>query len=305
MITFTRILCPTDLSPASVPALKYGGAFATWYDAPLTLLHVVPTFDAIQVPPSTLGEAVQVVYPSTRDEIVAALRDQTAAAGIDAVRPDLLAEAGDPVATIVNQALALGADLIIAGTHGRSGISRLLHGSVAEDLLREAPCPVLTVPPPVTTAPLDEVRFGRILCAVDFSPASLQALGFALDLARQADGVVTVMHALEWLADDEPRTTAHFNVAEYRAHLLDDARQRLEALVAGEPRTWCTIETLAVAGRGYREILRAATDRQSDLIVMGAQGRGGIGLAMLGSATQQVVRAATCPVLTVRAATVA
>jgi nucleotide-binding universal stress UspA family protein len=302
MITFTRILCPTDLSPASMPALKYGAAFAAWYDAPLSLLHVVPTFDAIQVPPSTLGDAVQVVYPSTRDEITAALREQAETAGIASVQPDLLAEAGDPVATIVGQALALGADLIVAGTHGRSGISRLLHGSVVEALLHQSPCPVLTVPPPVTAVPLEDVRFSRILCAIDFSPASMQALGFALDLARQADGVVTLLHAVEWLADSEPRTTAHFNVSEYRAHLLEDARQKLEALVTDDLRTGRAIETVAVAGRGYREILRAATERDSDLIVMGAQGRGGLGLAVLGSATHQVVRAATCPVLTVRAA---
>lgn len=300
MVEFKHVLCPTDLSESSNPALGYGAAFATWYGARLSLLHVVPTFDAIQVPPSTLGEAVQVVYPSTREEVLASMKKQADATGAAAADPYLIAEAGDTVQAIVDQALGLSADLVVLGTHGRRGFNRLLHGSVAEAVLHRAPCPVLTVPPQAAPAP-GNVVFKRILCAMDFSPASMQALGFALDLARQADGAVTVLHALEWLAEEEPRAQAHFNVAEYRRHLLDDATARLEELVAGEPRSWCDIETLVTAGRGYREILRVADERTADLVVMGAQGRGGVGLALLGSSTQQVVRAASCPVLTVRA----
>jgi nucleotide-binding universal stress UspA family protein len=90
-------------------------------------------------------------------------------------------------------------------------------------------------------------------------------------------------------------------VPQFRQQLLDDARQRLRALVAEEPRTWCDIRDEVVAGRAHREILRLAEARPADLIVLGAQGRGGLGLALFGSTTQQVVRGASCPVLTVRA----
>jgi nucleotide-binding universal stress UspA family protein len=144
------------------------------------------------------------------------------------------------------------------------------------------------------------VNFKRILCPVDFSPSALQALGFALDLARQADGRVTLLHAVEWLAEEEHRASTHFDVPEYRRHLVDDVQERLRNLVAGESRTWVEIADVVVFGRAYREILRAAETKPADLIVMGAQGRGGIGLALFGSTTQQVVRGATCPVLTVR-----
>ncbi|MCC7179105.1 MAG: universal stress protein [Acidobacteria bacterium] len=301
MVEFKHILCPTDLSEASRPALAYAAAFTVWYGAKLSLLHVVPTFDAIQVPPGTLGEAVQVVYPSTREEVVAAMKRQAEAMGAGAVEPYLVAESGDPVNTIIDQALAIPSDLIVMGTHGRSGFNRLLNGSVTEELLHRSPCPVLTVPPHAQGAPGD-VTFKRIVCAMDFSPASLQALGFALDLGRQANGVVTVLHSIEWLAEEEPRATAHFNVAEYRTYLIEDAKQRLDQLVSGEERTWCDIENLVTAGRAYREILRVAADKKADLIVMGSQGRGGLGLRLLGSATHQVVRSAECPVLTVRGA---
>jgi nucleotide-binding universal stress UspA family protein len=128
----------------------------------------------------------------------------------------------------------------------------------------------------------------------------LQALGFALDLTRQADGCAIVLHVIEWLAGEEPRAHAHFNVPEYRQYLIEDAHSRLQALLADEPHTWCGLEDVVVIGRAYREILDTAAARKTDLIVMGARGRGGGGLTLFGSTTQQVVRAATCPVLTVR-----
>ena len=142
------------------------------------------------------------------------------------------------------------------------------------------------------------IEFGR--CPIDFSPSALQALGFALDLARQAGGLVTLLHVVEWLPEDEPSASAHFNVPEFRGYMVGDAKQRLRSLVAGESRAWCEIDDVVVSGRAHREILRAAEARSADLIVMGSQGRGGVGLALFGSTTQQVVRSAPCPVLTVR-----
>jgi nucleotide-binding universal stress UspA family protein len=187
------------------------------------------------------------------------------------------------------------------GTHGRRGFRRLLLGSVTETVLREAPCPVLTVPPAAHAGTTEIVTFKRILCPVDFSPSALQALGFALDLARQADGLVTLLHVVEWLAEEEPRSLASFNVPEYRRHMVADAKERLRQLVAGESRTWVDIDDVIVLGRAYREILAAAEAKPADLIVMGAQGKGGVGRVLFGSTTQQVVRGAACPVLTVRA----
>ena len=105
---------------------------------------------------------------------------------------------------------------------------------------------------------------------------------------------------MEWLAEEEPRASAHFSVPGYRRYLVEDAQERLRNLVAEESRTWVEIDDLVVFGRAHREILRAAETKPADLIVMGAQGRGGIGLALFGSTTQQIVRGALCPVLTVR-----
>ena len=82
--------------------------------------------------------------------------------------------------------------------------------------------------------------------------------------------------------------------------MVEDGQERLRNLVFEESRAWVEIDDVVVFGRTYREILRAAESKPGELIVMGAQGRGGIGLALFGSTTQQVVRGAMCPVLTVR-----
>jgi nucleotide-binding universal stress UspA family protein len=300
MIEFKRILCPVDFSESSTRSLAHAVALARWYDAQLTVLHVVPTFDPVQVA-AGLGVPVQIVNPVTREEVGGEMRQllQRAGASGDA---HLIAKAGDASTTIIDQALTTRADLIVIGTHGRRGFKRLLLGSVTETVLHEAPCPVLTVSPHTDGASADVVTFKRILCPIDFSPSALQAFGFALDLARQAGGVVTLLHVIEWLPEDEPRAYAHFNVPEVRGYMVKDAEQRLRTLVTDESRTWCEIDDVIVSGRPHREIFRIAEAVSADLIVMGAQGRGGVGLAVYGSTTQQVVRNAACPVLTVRGA---
>ena len=297
MVEFKQIICPVDLSESSVRALAYAAALARWYDSQLTVLHVVPTFESMQVR-GDLAEPIRVVTPMPREQV---LEEMSRSLNLTALasRATPVAQSGDPRETIIDQALSKKADLIVMGTHGRRGFKRLLLGSVTEAVLREAPCPVLTVPPHAAADVSEAVTFKRILCPVDFSPSALQALGFALDLARQADGLVTLLHALEWLSE-EPRTSAHFDVPEYRRHMAQDARERLRTLVAEESRTWVEIDDVVVFGRPYREVLRAAEMKSADLIVMGAQGRGGIDLALFGSTTQQVVRGAMCPVLTVR-----
>ncbi len=297
MIEFKRILCPVDFSESSTRALAHAAALTRWYESDLTVLHVAPTFDAVQIR-GDLGVPVEFVTPVTREEVLSEMSRLLERTGAS---PDahLIAQVGDASTTIVRQALTTRADLIVIGTHGRRGFKRLLLGSVAETVLHEAPCPVLTVSPHTEAASSDVVTFKRILCPIDFSPSALQALGFALDLARQAGGRVTLLHVVEWLAEDEP---THFNVPEFRGHMVNEAKQRLRSLVAEESRAWCEIDDLIVSGRAHREILRAAEARSAELIVMGAQGMGGVGLALFGSTTQQVVRGATCPVLTVRGA---
>ena len=302
VVRFAHILSPTDLSELSVRPVTYAAALARLYKASLTILHVVPTFEPVPMRSSAIGGAVQTVYPVSREEVLAALERTTQTAGTASTDLSLVAEAGNPPAMILEQAVSIPADLVVMGTHGRSGFERAMMGSVAEKVLRKAPCPVLLVPPHTTEDPPADVRFKNILCPMDFSPAALQALGFALDLAKQTNGSVTVLHIIEWLTEHEPSPYAGFDIAGYRQHLIDDAHQQLQALDSGPPDKEGPIRNVVALGRPHRQILRTAAESKPDLIVMGAQGRGGISLTLFGSTTQQVVREAPCPVLTVRGA---
>lgn len=298
MIEFKQIICPVDFSESSVRTFAYAAALARWYGAQLTVLHVVPTVDPVLR--GDTGEPLRIVTPVLRERV---LGEMSRSFDIAAVLPQvsLVAESGDPRSTIVEQAVSKNADLIVMGTHGRRGFKRLLLGSVTEAVLREAPCPVLTVPPHAPAAVSEAVTFKRILCPIDFSPSAVQAVDVALDLTRQADGEVTLLHVVEWLAQEDQRVSPHFDSAGYGREMAADAEKRLRLLVAEESRTWARIDSMVAFGRAYREILGAAEARHTELIVMGTQGRGGVDLALFGSTTQHVVRGATCPVLTVRA----
>ncbi len=293
-----HILVPVDFSEFSTRALSHGAALARWYDAKLTVLHVIPPIQTLPVV-GELGAPVYLTEPPSEAGALDALRQLFDDADVPA-NTTPMTRLGDPPTTVVATARELGADLIVMGTHGRRGFTRLLLGSVTERVLREAPCPVLTVPPHERAGSSEVVTFKRIVVPIDFSEPAKLALQVALDLARQADGAVTLLHAIEWLAEDQPRSRTNFNVAGYRGHLADDAKARLDALVASESELWVTIETEVVFGRAHRAILRAVDARQADLIVIGVEGRGAVDLALFGSTTQQVVRGASCPVLTVR-----
>ena len=105
---------------------------------------------------------------------------------------------------ILDCAADVAADLIVLGSHGREGLGHLLFGSTAERVLHKAPCPTLVVPLHAEEpASVDGVRFTRLVCAVDFSPASARALGLALSMAPDYGAELTVLHVVEAVEEDE------------------------------------------------------------------------------------------------------
>jgi nucleotide-binding universal stress UspA family protein len=184
------------------------------------------------------------------------------------------------------------------GSHGRSGFERFVIGSVTEKVLRNAGCPVLTVPP--RTATTATLPFKRILCPVDFSEPSLGALQTAFSMAEEADARLTVLNVLAW-PDDETFLVETFNDRSLLARLEEETARRLDAFITDDARVWSRPEVKVAVGKPYREILASAKDMAADLIVIGVHGRGTAGLTLFGSTTNQVVRRAACPVLTIRA----
>ena len=301
MIQVRHIVCCVDFSDFSRRALDHAVAVAKWYEARLTVMH------AYNIPLATLASApflspvpadAVALAPADRESLqrqLEALLPQGAAAGISV---EYRIVEGD-VATAILRA-AESADLLVVGTHGRSGFARLVLGSVAERLLRQAPCPLLIVPraSPDATDTVPRL-FHHIVAAVDFSPASAHAAAFAMSLAEEADAHLTLVHALDlppavetWIVESEAGST---RLQQWR----QAASGRLDDLVPADARTYCHVEERVEAGPASRVILDVAAERHAGLIVIGAHSRSPLERMFVGSTAQRVVRQAACPVLIV------
>jgi nucleotide-binding universal stress UspA family protein len=306
MIEIQRILCPIDFSDFSRRALDYAVAIARWYDSTITLLHVSALVPVAAYAPGGGVLPSAALTPADREALLAEMkRVAEGEAGTTVPIESDLAE-GSTAVEILAKAEAMGADLLVMGTHGRSGFERLILGSVTEKVLRKAACPVLTVPRGVPDAvPATPVLFKRILCAVDFSDCSMHALNYAMSLAQEADAHLTVMHVIE-LPPDVPREAHQTMLAgprslrEYIGLAEEDRRARLKDAVPDAVRAYCTVDTILATGKPYREVLRVAGDQNADLLVMGVHGRGAVDRLLFGSTAQHLVRQASCPVLTLR-----
>jgi nucleotide-binding universal stress UspA family protein len=282
MITIQQILCPVDFSDFSRHALDHAAAIAKWYDAALTVLHVV----APVLPPAIAPSAP--LFPSVvfTAEDLEQFRQATEAfvrEEVGNINATAVAREGSVAAEVVRLADSLGCDLLVMGTHGRSGFEHLMLGSVTERIIRKAPCPVLTVPPRVPDVVPSAVAYKRILCPIDFSPSSLKALTYAVSLAEEADATLTLLA-----------------VVEHHVFEGDDTRRRLRELVGDDVRTYAEVRERVVTGKPYREILHCAENDATELIVIGTHGASA-GTVAFGSTTNQVVRQASCPVLSLRA----
>lgn len=301
MIEFKRILCPVDCSDLSTRALHYAAAFARWYDGELIALHVLPSAaDLFAWTPDAASQMAPMLSPARAAH---AVRQQLETAGIAGLEPRIVVHEGLEHEAIAALARDEHVDLLVIGTHGRRGFNRLFLGSVTEKVIRTAPCPVLTVPPGAPDASGPPVAFKRILCPLDYSASSTRALRYALELGRQGGGTVTVLHVCEYKDPKEPSAYADPAVRAFRQRMIADAHERLHHEVEGEPQTWCGIEEIVAlnTNRAAYEILDRSVAMDADLIVMGAQGSGGLELMLYGSNTHHAVRRARCPVLTVRA----
>ena len=297
-----RILCPVDFSDASAHAIDQAIALAGWCSARITALHVfTPVFAPIPGLPTLEQRLSDAELARVRDHVAECF--ETAAAARVAV--DILIDVGQPARQILDRADGLSADVIVMGTHGASGFEHLVLGSVTEKVLRRARCAVLTVPPRARAT--SALPFTRLLCPVDFSDPSLAALQMARSLARESGSALTVLHVIEWpwreppppIAADLPPAQAEA-LAEYRRYVETSALARLEGLVLDTAAERSVLVPRLRHGKSYVEILRVAAEERVDLIVMGVHGRKGLDMTLFGSTTNQVVRQATCPVLTLR-----
>jgi nucleotide-binding universal stress UspA family protein len=295
MTTIKRILVPIDFSSASDDALAYAKTLAGRFGASLHLVHAFED-------PFTIAAFASEMYStlplSLRDEM---LRDaerrlserlpedqKTLFNGTTQILTGL------PAKTIVDYSATLGADLIVMGTHGRSGMAHLLLGSVAERVVRLAAAPVLTI-----RQPAGPVR--RILVPTDFSATADAALDYAYLVAERFGASIQLLHVLndpfvrEGFVGDSYIT----EVPALRTAMRREAQSRL-AHRATERQPAIAVDGEILFGYGANTIAEYARARGVDLVVMGTHGRTGVAHLLLGSVAEGLVRIAPCPVLTVR-----
>ena len=300
MPTLERILCPIDFSEYSRHAIDLALAIARWHGASVTALHVmvrvIPPIPAHALASYPQASFTEHDLERCRADTATFVQQECGDAPIDCVVVE-----GSVVPEIVRLAHDQRFDLIVIGTHGRSGFDRLMLGSVTERILRKASCPVLTVPRRAPdSVPAGPPLFNRVLCAVDFSASSLAALAYASTLAGQDDAHLTAIHVLEHLPSLEPVAAGLPGEREYSDLARVAGRERLHGCLMERLGANCRTTEIVATGKPYQEILRLAREQQSDLIVIGVHG-GVAGMLAFGSTTNHVVRQATCPVLSLKA----
>ena len=284
------ILCPVDFSELSDLALKYAAAGARVFDATLVMFHAA-RFELPAYFTSAQSEALKRQHRAQQKQVKDFLRlHARKLLGKEASRLRLQFETADlhPVEATLAAVRKSKAGLIVMGTHGRDGASRLWLGSVAENVIRQADVPVFVVrqkqhelinPSDPQSAP----GLATILCPVNFSETSRSALRHAVSLAQQFKARLITPCIIE--PDDER------DVAEVRRELA----AWLDETAAGE----CDAQIVTQRGQAAEQIVMLATKTRADLVVMGAQHRASLRTWLSGDTTESVLRHAPVPVLVV------
>lgn len=290
-IALKSMLFATDFSPHSDLAMPYAAAIARHYGAKLYGAHVVSSEDYLFTAPD-LWPAHMEQEKQLQREVV-----QRIDRSLGAIPHEALFGVGDVWSVISRFLEEHSIDLLVVGTHGRTGTRKLLVGSIAEKLFRQAACPVLSVGPNVAGKSESQIEFRRILFATDFGQQSLAALPYALSFAEEDQSELVLLHVVT-----QPPAGIS-NVEEVKASL----KQRLEALVPPEAESWCrpisAVEFGPQFARPAERIVDVARERAVDLIVLGVRSTSSAintVTHLTHTTAQHVLAHAPCPVLTVR-----
>ena len=282
---FENILFATDFSPAAAHAIPFIKKLARHFQSSLVALHVKPPVVNPMTQPATWPvdvEAAKVFDKQHREKLLDTF------AGINT---DVLIEEGDIQSQLDKAIQEHNTDLVIIGTRGRTGLAKILLGSVAEEIFRTVPCPVLTVGPRSDAA---KASIREILFATDFASEAPAAAEYAVSLAQEFQARLTLLHVVP---EPKPGELVSWS------NVQESSKNLLRKLVPADAEAWCKPEYFVERGDPGQRILDLANVRAVDLIILGAQPEKGVP----GAATHlpiatahKVVAHANCPVLTVR-----
>jgi len=290
-ILLKNILFLTDFSEPSEVALPFAMAIAREYGAAVHALHVLVPEAFMYTSP----EATIVSLEAQEESAVAEMqRTESQLAGV--IHEGSVVRAAEMWTAVAEAIENAHADMIVLGTHGRTGAQKVMLGSVAEEVFRKSPIPVLTIGPRARSGLHGGARFHRVLLASDFSAESKTAAPFAISLAQENQAQLILMHVLEGGREQLGRARPGRSIA--------DAMHTLLEMVPADAELWCRPEPVVQYGEPAERILVEAKGRNADLIVLGvrsAAGRLRMATRLSRSVAYQVVANAPCPVLTVRA----
>lgn len=282
-VSFNNILVTTDFSEFSMKALPWAAALARKLGSQMFLCHVVtPTPLAVGAP-----EAAPYLYQAENESADRALKDLLASDKLQGLPAKSLMPSGLLSDELTNVIRENKIDLVVAGTHGRTGIRRLILGSSVEEICRVATCPVLTVGPDVAVGTDHEIK--RILVPSDMSEESTRSIPYVVQLAKATGAAVTVLHIMPEDAATNP--DAKTLAEPVRRSLLHSYEP-----LFGDVKPEFVIEF----GDTVETILTYARRNKADLIALGIRSAFLPGFQLRSSVAYRVISAAHCPVLTCR-----
>ncbi len=295
MKPFQTILFGADFSEGSREAFRAGCSLASPGQTRIHALHVIEPH-WVPEEPVPYGQVVPGFYAASvdgreREALLARMREMYAPC--EPVDVEYRVEEGEAARGILRVADELQPDLIVVGTHGRTGLSWLLAGSVATQVVRHAEVPVLALHRPEHERPRKAKEIRMILHPTDFSKGCETSLRVARGLARDLGARMVLFHVVPF-GVYASEMSVPIDPEAYR-EALDEERRLLDGADLKYP-----VEARMARGDAAEEILHAAADLDADLIVMGTHGRSGLGRLFLGSVTEYVMPRAECPVLAVK-----
>jgi nucleotide-binding universal stress UspA family protein len=281
------ILFATDFSAESLAALPFAAAISQTFNSRIHLLHLLMPQTYQFVPPETIPAIAESIEQDALTRMLE-LRSSQALKGLKLGSAEVAkGELGELLRRIEERNI----DLLVIGTHGRRGFQRLLLGSIAQEIVRRAPCPVLTVGPHAHFPKSGGFHPKHVVFATDATPDSFRAMPYAVLFAKRECSDMAMVHVLP---DGDEQTPE----AEAFAALM---RESLHHTIPLDAIKSCSPEILVHFGDPVTEILNAAHERESELIVMGARSRS-VKFEKIFSkeVSYGVIAGASCPVLTVR-----
>lgn len=288
MIHLNRVLFPTDGSECAEHARHHAHYLADRFEASLHIVHVegreAELTDVIDVREADV--LADLHAPREESPVVAEPRVQERRVVHPSVPDGILSYVAEH-----------DTNLVVMGTHGRGGLRRLVLGSVAEEVVRRAPVPVMTVGRGAT--PPEDMEAGTVLAPVDFSERQPRLLAHARELAHAYGMTLTLLHVVERVRLPDvygvapPETPGPDALAERAEAALDEQADALRE-------RGLSVQVVVRRGHPAEETIEAAKTLDADLLTIATHGRAGVERMLLGSVAEKVIRRAPCPVFTVK-----